>query len=421
MWFYKKDDYRAAIDATASIVRNGRARALAKRRGLDVLDLTWEDTARFEGSSVGPNISDMTIMVEHAQRRSCMPVIRYPNFGDRTADVRLDRFGVLVGNEAKSPLRSVSLAEYLGDLRRFLSRPDSWSGARRSLLADDTHALVSAQACFLPVPTSGRATFNPVLFNYQSAAGAPAVLAVVATREGTSATIIDNTRDGFSSGATWGQRLFFNAGGERASFTAERASTFAGDELDGPVTSGTAHGLNAVLLVQVPLVRPERHRASLAVESCAMPMGCARRGGGIEDAVIGHGEVEGPFTEIDDLAIERDPRFPVRVTVQLYRATDTGTVDEAAMADIERDISRVYADADFVGSLVVNPNRDRPTAPVLPGDRREPDGWWEQFWARYEKNTGRSRTAALALLWAHRGHGWTPSTKDDLRRALDEL
>ena len=59
-----------------------------------------------------------------------------------------------------------------------------------SLLAEnrDSHVLVSAQACFLPIPPDGIAEFNPVLFNYQSYAGDPAVLTILATREGTSIT-----------------------------------------------------------------------------------------------------------------------------------------------------------------------------------------------------------------------------------------
>lgn len=65
-----------------------------------------------------------------------------------------------------------------------------------NLLAErDTHVLVSAQAAFLPVPQQGIAEFNPVIFNYQSYAANPAVLAIVVTAEGTSATIIDNERD----------------------------------------------------------------------------------------------------------------------------------------------------------------------------------------------------------------------------------
>jgi hypothetical protein len=95
-----------------------------------------------------------------------MPVIRYPNFSDRSADLRMDDFFLRVGNEKAEPLRRVSLREYLGDLRHYLSKPGSWAGGQSSLLADrDTDVLVSAQACFLPVPKAGEAQFNPVLFS----------------------------------------------------------------------------------------------------------------------------------------------------------------------------------------------------------------------------------------------------------------
>ena len=66
-----------------------------------------------------------------------------------------------------------------------------------------------------------------MLFNYQSVPGDPAVLTILATREGTSVTVIDNERDGFQAGQTWGQRLFFNQDGERASLTGTRLSDTA--------------------------------------------------------------------------------------------------------------------------------------------------------------------------------------------------
>jgi hypothetical protein len=34
------------------------------RTGLQLLNVLWEDTGRWEGSSVGPNISDVTIEVQ---------------------------------------------------------------------------------------------------------------------------------------------------------------------------------------------------------------------------------------------------------------------------------------------------------------------------------------------------------------------
>lgn len=381
---------RTVVDAAAGMTRDGEAQRLARRHGLSILDLTWEDTGRYKGSAVGPNISDMTIQVEQKGKLTCMPVIRYPNFSDRSADLRMDDFGLLVGNEHGARLRRVSLRQYLGDLRRFLSNAESWAGRGTSLLAPrDSHVLVSAQACFLPVPRAGEATFNPVLFNYQSYAGAPAVLAIVATREGTSATVIDNQRDGFAAGGTWGQRLFFNKAGERCSFTGTRKSDFvaAGGDATDPDPAGQ-QGLNMVLLIQVPLVQPERERFAMAA-----PMECAalgamprcRKAVDMEEAVIGHGAAEGPFTEIAGLPIERDTRFPVRVTVQFYQATSTGVVSAADMAAIASQIERVYADARYVGSLVTEGETGRPTEwDAEGGDKGEPPGWWADFWRRHD-------------------------------------
>jgi hypothetical protein len=115
----------------------------------------------------------------------------------------------------------------------------------------------------------------------------------------------------------------------------------------------------------------------------------------VEAAVIGHGAVEGPFTEIDDIDIERDPRFPIRVTVQFYKATSNGVVSEADMAEIAAQIERVYDEADYVGSLVVGGSSDRPTE--YDGPKDEPVGWWDAFWKRFERNTGLEESDARAL------------------------
>ena len=260
-------EYLEAIARTSEMIWNTEAVRLADQYGLEVLNVTWEDTGRYYNSSVGPNISDMTIQVQHRDPISgddhltLMPVLRYPNFSDLTADISPDDFFLLVGNEEGEDLKRVSLREYLGDIRNYLSAPTSWGGRETSLLADrDTHVLVSAQAAFLPVPQQGIANFNPVIFNYQSYQGDPAVLTIIATREGTSATIIDNVRDGFPAGYSWGQRLFHNQNGERASFTGQRLSDFLVDAgtTEGPEGSQSpeaagAAGLNMVLLIQVPL------------------------------------------------------------------------------------------------------------------------------------------------------------------------
>lgn len=398
--------YWEAIQRTAGMVWDDNVIRLAARHDLDVLNVTWEDTGRYYDSAVGPNISDVTIQVQYKNPQTglydltLMPVIRFPNFTDLTSDIPLDEFYLLVGNEGGVGLERISLKNYLDNFRRFLSDPDSWAGSESSLLAPrDSHALVSAQAAFLPIPKEGKATFNPVIFNYQSYQGDPAVLTIVATREGTSATVIDNVRDAFPAGFSWGQRLFFNQNGERASFTGERLSDFVDanrpTSVGGPEAAGES-GLNMVLLIQVPLNQKHPLMNSIqeyeAAPTAAMELAAAD----VEAAVVGHGPVEGPFTEIDGLKIERDERFPIRVTVQFYKATSNGVVTAADMADIASQIERVYEDGDYVGSLVVDGPSDRPTE--YDGSKVEPEGWWEAFWNRFEDNIGASRESARELL-----------------------
>ncbi|MBT9316699.1 hypothetical protein [Leptothoe spongobia] len=410
------EDYRQVIERTQSMIYDQGSQTLADRWGLDILDVTWEDTGRYDNSAVGPNISDMTIQVQQQDPVTgeyslhLMPVIRHPNFSDLTGDVPMDQFYVLTGNENGDDLGRVSLKDVLGDLRSYLSEPDSWKGSEKSLLADrDSHVLVSAQAAFLPIPQGDEATFNPVLFNYQSYPGDPAVLTLLVTREGTSATIIDNQRDGFDAGHTWGQRLFFNQNGERTSLTGQRLSDFQVESSGEPQasddrpanTEAEKAGLNLVMLIQVPLKQkqPFLPEAPMAVVAEAAPFDDAEFGAlqrsDVEAAVIGHGEVEGPFTEIDNLEIERDPDFPIRVTVQFYKATSNGVVSADDMREIHEQIQQVYDDADYVGSLVLDGRQGRPTE--YDGHHTEPDDWWEQFWENSRDRLDMSEEEAREL------------------------
>ena len=413
------NQYGQVINRTKSMIRDPEATRLAAERDLQIMDITWEDTARYDNSSVGPNISDMTIQVEHRDPRSgeaslhLMPVIRYPNYSDLTADVPMQQLSVLTGNEKGQDTQPTLLADVLDDLRQYLNEPDSWKGRQKSLLAErDSHVLVSAQAAFLPIPEGSEATFNPVLFNYQSAPEDPAVLTILATREGTSTTIIDNQRDGFDAGRTWGQRLFFNKNGERASLTGKRISDFRSEQSNGTtelpaVTATEEEGLNMVMLIQVPLKQKNRSSSGFSVssdlmmESAPAPMAMSRAQSDVEAAVIGHGPVEGPFTEIDDLAIERDPNFPIRVTVQFYKATSNGVVSEADLAEIDEQINKIYEDADYVGSLVTDGRSDRPTE--YEGEHQEPEEWWDEFWKHSEQRLNLPQQQALDLLRKLRG------------------
>ncbi|WP_439344251.1 hypothetical protein [Vacuolonema iberomarrocanum] len=395
IWAY--ENYQQVVQETADMVADQSIWNLVQRYGLQVMNITWEDTGRYQNSTVGPNISDMTIQVQQEDpitgdlSMSLMPVIRYPNFTDQTADLPIDQFQLLVGNHQGEDLEAVPLRDVLDNLRDYLTEPDSWDGDETSLLAErDTHVMVSAQACFLPIPQEGMAQFNPVLFNYQSYEGDPAVLTILATREGTSITVIDNTRDRVESGWMWGQRLFFNRDGDRASFTGQRISDFQTDaDRPGDPQASVAgeEGLNMVMLIQVPLRQQQAMRfdaplpASPLGLSDAAPAMESERQSNVEAAVIGHGDIEGPFTEIDGLSIERDPRFPIRVTVQFYKATSNGVVSETDVQQIRQQIARVYEDADYVGSLVVDGSTGRPTE--HDGEQTEPENWWEIFWQHY--------------------------------------
>ena len=368
------------IQRVEAMTWDENVRAPAAREGLSVVNVTWEDTGRSKGSSVGPNISDLTIGVrDTAGMLHPMPVLRFDNFSDVTADVPLDRLFLRVGNERGRTLRPASLKSVLGNLRGYLHDPGSWAGSGRSLLAGrDSHVVVSAQACFLPVPLSRAATFTPMLYNYQSSPGDPAVLTLVATREGTSVQIVDN------DGGYMSEELPFNQDGMAAPYTATRLSDY---RAQNGAAAASEPGLDMVMVIQVPL----KHRevpsygygdfGGMVMESAPAPMAAARGRSDVETAVIGHGPVEGPFSELGHLPVERDPRFPIRVTVQFYRATATGVVTADDIAAVRAQIDRVYRDADYVGSLVTEGFTGRPTETkpaVLPVTESR---WADPFWA----------------------------------------
>jgi hypothetical protein len=385
-------DYARVVSKVASMVSDSSVTTGASRRGFSVVNVMWEDTGRAQGSALGPNISDLTLQVRYKEPNSgfataLMPVIRFPNFTDRTGDIPADRFFVRVGNERPGggSLRTVPLTELLRDIRAFATVPDSVKGSGNLLAPRDTHFLVSAQAVFLPIPKEGKAEFNPVIFNYQSAPGSPAVLTILVTREGTSVSVIENRGDDLTAQGR-GQQIYFNNKGQRAAFTAERKSDVEAriQAQGGPKTeeekSALAKGADVLFLVQVPLVHAQRgtlggslppsggKKKSMAASGGAPKPAAAPRAmednSDVEQAVLGHGPNLGPYNEGRGLRLVRDPKFPVRVTVQFYKATSNGVVNEADLDAIARSIGSVYEHADAVGSLV-----------VPEGDPRRPTAW----------------------------------------------
>ena len=102
---------------------------------------------------------DVTIEVEMkdgrgARRTALMPVMRFPNFTDKTGDVAIDRIWIPVGNQVQDggkpgPLTHVTLKDFLADPTRYLSLPGTEKGRIRgnTLLARrDSHALVMTES-----------------------------------------------------------------------------------------------------------------------------------------------------------------------------------------------------------------------------------------------------------------------------------
>ncbi len=400
--------FAQTIQQVVAMPQNRSLQQQAQALGLNVVNVMWEDTGRFQGSSVGPNISDLTLQVRQTLpngrvQTHLLPVIRHPNFSDRTADVRANKLWLRVGNHrpgSQNELHAVPLTEVLGNLRAYLSDPGSLLGDGDFTAPRDSHYLVSAQHVFVPLQAQGRSEFNPVIYNYQSAPDSPAVMTLLVTRQGMSATIIEN-HDGDQSFQGWGQQLYFNNAGQRTVFTAERRSAVEQRIQTGGAT-GQDHGAldegaDMMMIVQVPLRHRNVNRFEMdmpMLQSEAMAPTSARRsaggGGGsdVEHAVLGHGADLGPFSEMGGQNLVRDPRFPVRVTVQFYRATSNGVISAADLADVKRSIDRVYEDGDFVGSLVVPE-----TEHVRPTEWRRVRRSWIRDW--------RNRQSFLAPTEAH--------------------
>lgn len=375
--------YDRMVARVASMVDNERAYTIARASKLELLNVLWEDTGRYLGSSVGPNISDVTIEVEGGRtgkrhKTYLMPVLRHDNFTDETADIRTGEIMIPVGNHRDGGgLEVISLTELLERPGDFLSDADRGKIKGDTLLAKrDSHVLVSAQHAFLPVPQGGQAKFWPVIFNYQSTKKNPAVLTILVTRQGTSITIVDNAHDVVGGDGSWGQRLYFNDGGERAPLVAERMADVqaSGTTANGEAAEDLGEDANVLMLIQVPLKYREPRRskpmepakddggamaAPSAKSSAGGGYGSGRGGSDVDTAVLGHGPTDGPFRELDGLTVARDPRFPVRVTLQFYQATSNGVISRADVKAMAAQIKKVYRQADFVGSLVVPTEADR--------------------------------------------------------------
>ena len=102
----------------------------------------------------------------------------------------------------------------------------------------------------------------------------------------------------------------------------------------------------------------------------------------VEHAIVSVGPPEGPYDELCGQGIQRDFTYPIRVTVQFYRATTSGTLPDALAKEISDQfaVARAQFKAVAVGSLVVGPPAtERTTAP----HRLLTPAWWPTFCDTY--------------------------------------
>ena len=347
----------APVHELKKLTGNTTAQAFAREHGLSIQKVSWEDTARDKKSCWGPNISDMTLLVTDSSGKDVrMPVIRQPNFTDKTHDVAIGEFSAFTGNEiGEEEITEIPLMDYLKDPSDFFNN----GNVKGSLLCErDAKVIHNVQACFLPAGKAEEVKFNVALFNYQSYEGHPAVLTLVNSCKGTSAQIIDEA-NGYD-----GQKLYYNKNGNRCSFIAERLKDVRaaeGKTIEGEMSK--TESMNRKLqIVQIPLKVKERPMRMYAksmgygLECCAMS--CSAMG--IDDAQIKIGEEEGEFRGLGGVTIERDERFPIRVTTQLYKISDTAEIGRKQMEHIAAEIKAEEAIGEDGSSLVIE-DTDRPT------------------------------------------------------------
>merc|ERR1719203_123903 len=252
----KLDD--VIVKVTSMVSWDSSANKLAKKAGLNINYVSWEDCARNKGSCWGPCISDMTLRVND----SCMPVIRQPNYSDITWDVKMNDVPIVVGNhqsDKSAELQTISLSDYLSNFSDFLTNSDYKKEI--NLLSQkeskDSHVIMSSQACFLPIQTGEETKFNVALFNYQSQPKNPAVLVIVSTSKGSSAQIIEGKE----------QHLLFNNFGKKADFLAERVSDVRKKKgqknIHAKELSKEEKMDNVIVVVQVPLKQKKIKRKAL--------------------------------------------------------------------------------------------------------------------------------------------------------------
>lgn len=325
-------------------------RSRVQKHGLDLVNITWDDNARCKDSCFGPCISDMTLVTDEMN----MPVIRYPNTSDKTVDISIDRFKLTVGNETGESLSRVSLKDFLNGSKILNDI---------SLLSDrDSHILVSAQYCILPLD-KGKCSFHVCIHNYQSTSDDPAVLVIVASAEGTSVQTLTHGTD----------KLYFNDNGYKCDYQVQRQKDYLKENPEDAKDELKLQEHNVLFVYQIPLKQKEPsfnpYGFTYNIDNFMVDQPVYRSISldthrGMDNGYLTHGERKDKMgTLMSDL--ERDHRYPIRCTMQFYKVTDEPHIPDSILDEMVANLSSIYK-LGISGSLVLSndPTADtRVTAP----------------------------------------------------------
>ncbi len=354
-------------DIVVGMIQDRTIQDLLHANGLVMQMVSWEDTARFKNSCIGPNISDMTLVADNRN----MPVIRRPNYSDITCDRNISNFYVTVGNENKSPFsmadtyRRIPLSDYLNNLGTYTNINPIYLDTSTLMAQPDEVILCSSQICLLPLK-SNTVEFNTRIYNYQSQADNYQVLIVISSAQGTSCGVVNATDTD----------IYFNNHGQATRFLAERLQDDRKARKNDTISAMTddEKERNVLFIYQIPLKtkKPVYYPPAFAYGAC-MPAcaGCApqpsTRTRGLDDAVIRHGNDLKPFTGLSCLkeTLVRDTRYPIRLTLQYYKVTDDAKLTENDINQMAEKLNNIYTGAIAKGSLVTN-TTNRTTEPKYP-------------------------------------------------------
>lgn len=358
---------------------------LAKSYGLVINKIAWEDTSRTKNSCWGPNISDLTLVVNNTS----MNMIRKPNFSDITCDLPCENFTVTINTNGT--LKRIPLKEYIQNLSLYNEITGS---LQNSLFIErDSNLLASAQCCMLPLGPEGEIEFCPKMYNYQNA-----VLVITSTTQGTSSVILSGK-----------ENLYFNRNGRKVKYLAKRLEQDRkerGVAVKGEMTN-EEEDRNVIIIYQIPLKQSNAERRSsyftgnlnslslcsnssfggsinvcggtsiggnleILNEKCCFD-GCfddnyiitkKTKKKGVDNAMLRVSDKDfGEFPKLDSSKLIRDDRFPIRVTYQFYKVTDIPDLKEDDFIYISNKISNIYKKNQ--SSLVTN-KTNRPTESIFP-------------------------------------------------------